>query len=243
MEWFATWFDTRYYHLLYQNRDYSEADGFVTELFNSGILKPGMAICDLACGKGRHARAMHEHGARQVIGLDLSPESIAAANELAVPGLTFAVHDMRKAMPVEELDAVTNLFTSFGYFDHLGQNSEVLKHIAKSLNPGGTFVLDFLNATRIKEKIDTGKMVVEREGVQFVTQKQLVDGAIVKRIEVEENGEKFHFMERVQLLEADTLRHLCNSVGLEVIDTYGDYSLHEFDAQNSPRCILIAKKE
>jgi hypothetical protein len=32
MEWFESWFDTPYYHLLYSNRDYTEAENFITKL-------------------------------------------------------------------------------------------------------------------------------------------------------------------------------------------------------------------
>ena len=32
MDWFKDWFDSKYYHILYQNRDEKEADNFLSEL-------------------------------------------------------------------------------------------------------------------------------------------------------------------------------------------------------------------
>jgi hypothetical protein len=40
MEWFESWFDTPYYHLLYSNRDYTEAENFITKLTTDLQLPP-----------------------------------------------------------------------------------------------------------------------------------------------------------------------------------------------------------
>jgi hypothetical protein len=37
-EWFASWFDSPYYHVLYDNRDESEANVFMTNLMQFGRL-------------------------------------------------------------------------------------------------------------------------------------------------------------------------------------------------------------
>ena len=48
-EWFATWFDSPYYHLLYQHRDDNEAQLFLNKLIGVLELKPNARILDLAC--------------------------------------------------------------------------------------------------------------------------------------------------------------------------------------------------
>ena len=60
--WFASWFDTDYYHLLYKNRDLSEAKSFVGNLCSELKLPQGSKVLDLACGKGRHSRTLHSLG-------------------------------------------------------------------------------------------------------------------------------------------------------------------------------------
>jgi 2-polyprenyl-3-methyl-5-hydroxy-6-metoxy-1,4-benzoquinol methylase len=96
---------------------------------------------DLACGKGRHARTLHALGLN-VLGTDLSPQSIAFANESTVDGLRFQVHDMREPLHNESFDAVFNLFTSFGYFDSTAENQRVIDAVACMLNPNGFLIID-----------------------------------------------------------------------------------------------------
>ncbi len=54
-EWFASWFDTSYYHILYKHRDDSEAQEFIRNLVSFLNIKKENRLLDLACGKGRHS--------------------------------------------------------------------------------------------------------------------------------------------------------------------------------------------
>ena len=73
--WFASWFDTEYYHILYKDRDYNEAQLFMDNLTQYLNLPEDAKILDLACGKGRHSVFLNELG-YQVSGVDLSENSI-----------------------------------------------------------------------------------------------------------------------------------------------------------------------
>ena len=147
-EWFATWFDSPYYHLLYQHRDDNEAQLFLNKLIGVLELKPSARILDLACGKGRHSITLAQMGFA-VLGADLAANSIAAAQEnqkaLQLDKLQFVVHDMRKPIQGQSFAAIFNLFTSFGYFDTLEENQAVCKALASMLQPEGVVVIDFLN--------------------------------------------------------------------------------------------------
>ena len=79
-EWFAEWFDTSYYHTLYQHRNDPEAKEFIERLVAHLSLKPGTKVLDLACGKGRHSIYLNQMGF-QVTGADLSSNSITIAKE------------------------------------------------------------------------------------------------------------------------------------------------------------------
>jgi len=54
-DWFKTWFDTKYYHSLYEHRDDNEAVYFIERLIEHLNLNRGADVMDLACGKGRHS--------------------------------------------------------------------------------------------------------------------------------------------------------------------------------------------
>ena len=83
--WFKDWFNSPYYHLLYQHRDENEAEQFIKTLI--GYLQPakGATMLDIACGKGRHSMALAEMGF-DVTGNDLSEASISEAKDIGGGG-------------------------------------------------------------------------------------------------------------------------------------------------------------
>ncbi|MGL4598779.1 MAG: class I SAM-dependent methyltransferase, partial [Bacteroidia bacterium] len=132
--WFASWFDSPYYHLLYRNRNQDEAAQFIRKLGNFLAVLPASHALDLACGKGRHAVQLHKLGLR-VTGIDLSPESIVEARKLEQEGLEFFEHDMRRPFRINYFDYVFNLFTSFGYFQSKRDNQLAISGMIKALKP------------------------------------------------------------------------------------------------------------
>ena len=147
-EWFEEWFDTRYYLILYQNRNDEEAKLFISNLTEYLELPAGSKVLDLACGKGRHSFTLNRLG-YEVLGVDLSENSIQEADKSSNPNLSFAVHDMRERIPNTTFDAVFNLFTSFGYFTEKEDNERVCLSISQMLAPGGKLVIDFMNADKV----------------------------------------------------------------------------------------------
>ena len=70
-QWYASWFDTPFYHILYKDRDHSEAQLFMDNLTNYLNIPEQGEILDLACGKGRHSMYLNSLG-YDVTGVDLS---------------------------------------------------------------------------------------------------------------------------------------------------------------------------
>jgi len=87
-QWFKDWFNSHYYHLLYQNRDEQEALDFIQKLIAHLNPMPAAKMLDVACGKGRHSKALADYGF-DVTGIDLSEESIAEAKEQEADNLHF----------------------------------------------------------------------------------------------------------------------------------------------------------
>ena len=80
MTWFADWFNSPYYHILYENRNEIEAQHFIDNLIIHLEIKKKSRLIDIACGKGRHATYFNNLGF-DVVGLDLSENSIAIAKQ------------------------------------------------------------------------------------------------------------------------------------------------------------------
>jgi SAM-dependent methyltransferase len=238
--WFEEWFDSPYYHLLYQHRNDSEAAHFIGNLMSYLNLPANAHLLDLACGKGRHSLILANMG-YQVTGVDLSPNSILAARKFESQNLSFEVQDMRLPFADSKFDAVLNLFTSFGYFDDLSDNHKVISSIRKMLKAGGVIVIDFMNSNRIvKQLVD--KELINIQGISFHIEREYNGSHIFKHIRFKTANNDFHFTERVQALLLSDFMSLLDSNGFEIIRTFGDFDLNEFDPETSDRLLVIAKK-
>lgn len=237
-DWFATWFDSAYYHILYKNRDEQEAARFMNVLTAFLKLAPNSRILDLACGKGRHAQYLNSLGF-DVIGVDLSPKSIEFAKQFENDTLIFKVHDMR--LPFQQkFDAVFNLFTSFGYFENEEDNLKALKAMKQALKPNGIGVIDFLNVNYVKKHLKKAETKII-DGITFHIRKKIENGFILKNIKFKHNGEQYNFTERVKAIDYPTFIKYFEKTKIELLHSIGDYQLHSFSESNSERLILVFK--
>ncbi|WP_299255578.1 class I SAM-dependent methyltransferase [uncultured Cytophaga sp.] len=239
-EWFDTWFDTPYYHILYSNRDNSEAEVFLTNLMNHLSVPQGASILDLPCGKGRHTLFLAEKGFT-LTGADLSNESISLAKSYAPEGVTFLVHDLRKPAWNETFDYVLNLFTSFGYFETEAEDRAAFTTLSKALKTGGKLVIDFMNVTHALNMLKEEETKVI-QGIEFRLKRYLKDGYIHKEIRFEADDTPYFFTERVKALSLEDFKEFFTFAGLTLVDTFGSYQLEAYDAKESDRLIMIAKK-
>ena len=239
-DWFKTWFDTSYYHVLYANRDHKEAAAFIDRLVLDLGLKPGDHVMDLACGKGRHALHLASKGFK-VTGLDLSANSINSLLDHNSDLIHFEQWDMRDAYRKGDFDAVFNLFTSFGYFDDTLENLKVLEAMKAVTKPNGDILIDYLNVKKALTLIDKEEHI-HRKGIEFFTSKSLVNGCIIKKIKVKDGDHEKVYSESVQALTLQDFKELIKKSGLKLINTFGDYHLSPFDELRSPRLILHMKK-
>lgn len=239
-DWFAEWFDTPYYHLLYKHRNFDEAALFISNLLN--YLQPGKkaVLLDACCGKGRHALYMNKAGF-SVDAFDLSENNIRLAQQNQTATLQFYKNDIRTPLFLNKYDVVFNLFTSFGYFENEADNISAIKALSDSIKPEGVLVMDFLNAHKTidnmveKEQKKVGELT-------FNIKRKVKNGFIVKQISFEDNGRKFKFEERVKALYENDFKKYFNLAGLKLFKTAGDYYLNDFNKTTSDRLILFAKK-
>jgi SAM-dependent methyltransferase len=237
-QWYASWFDTPYYHILYKDRDYTEAQGFMDNLTNYLNLPEHGKILDLACGKGRHSVYLNSLG-YNVTGVDLSEQSIAHAKQFENETLKFNVHDMSKPYP-DTFDAVFNLFTSFGYFEDENCNLKTIEAIKAELNEFGFGVIDFMNTNYVIENL-VAEDIKTVEGIDFHQKRYVKDGYIIKDISFEADGEQFEFQERVKAFTLDDFQTLFNEAGVYLLDVFGDFKLKKYHSKTSERLIMIFK--
>ncbi len=195
-------------------------------------------VLDLCCGKGRHAIYLNQLGF-DVIGADLSENSIAEASAFSNESLHFKVHDMREEFE-EKYDAIFNLFTSFGYFENDDDNLVTLKAIKNSLTDYGFAVIDFMNVHQVIESL-VPEEVKTVDGIDFHLKRYVADGHIFKEIDFEDQGKKYHFTEKVKALTLQDFEAMMEEAGIYLLDIFGDYKLKKFHKTESERLIMIFK--
>jgi cyclopropane fatty-acyl-phospholipid synthase-like methyltransferase len=240
MSWFAHWFDSPYYHTLYKNRDEKEAQAFIDNLVQHLQITKGSKLIDIACGKGRHATYFNSLGL-DVVGVDLSPNSIASATKNANATLQFSVHDMREVYQENSFDVVTNLFTSFGYFEDNTNEQKAINAMVSNLKSEGVLIIDFMNVKKVIANLVASEQKTI-DGITFDIIRKIEAGYIIKDIQITDGAIKQHFQEKVKAITLANYSEFITNVELKIIDIFGNYKLEDFNAITSDRLILICKK-
>ena len=241
LSWFESWFNSHYYHILYKNRNNQEAEFFINNLCDFLVIPKNSKILDLACGKGRHSIQLNAKGFN-VIGTDLSKESILEASKHKKVGLDFFVNDMRLAFKTNYFDYTFNFFSSFGYFESDAENIDVLRNISLGLKKNGILAIDFMN---IKKVIENLKPREEKtiDGIIFKISRAVKNGFLIKNIELIDQNKELHFQEKVKIITLEDFKDYLKQTGFKIINLLGDYDLNTFDELNSDRLIIVAIKE
>lgn len=232
MNWYETAFRKEYLDLYYR-RDDEAAQAEAKFAAQALGLPENARVLDVACGGGRHARALRELGHR-VVGIDLSRELLAEAD-----GIPVARADMR-ALPFHgAFDAAVSFFTSFGYFDD-DDNRATMASIAGALRPGGVFLLDFLNAVAVRRHL-VPESEEERDGRTYRCHRRIEGGRVLKDVVIEDEGVTMNYTESVRLYNHQDLVNLLRDAGLNPVAAYGDFDGTDFTT-DAPRCILVARR-
>jgi SAM-dependent methyltransferase len=239
-EWFYDWFNSPYYHLLYNKRDNAEAEYFVNNLCAHLKPLPHSRLFDIACGRGRFSVYLNKHG-YHVTGIDLSVENIRYARQFENDSLHFFVHDMRQLSYCNHFDMAFNLFTSFGYFKTDEEHIRALINFNKALKPGGLLVLDYFNIGKVLDCL-VPEEIKTIKGIDFRIQKIVNNYKIVKTIAFNDKNKSYTFKEMVRAFTMDDFRHFFEQSGFEIITNFGNYSLEKLDSKHSDRLIFICKK-
>jgi SAM-dependent methyltransferase len=242
-EWYKDWFSSPYYEILYFRRNEEEASRCIDRLIQYLQPKPGSTMLDVACGKGRHSKALAKMGF-DVTGTDLSEPFIADARQYETDNLHFFIHDMRMPFRMNYFDYAFNFFTSFGYFRTMREHGNAIRSIAQSLKKGGFFVIDYLNVAYTEDNLvkNDEKTI---DNVKFTITRWHDSSHFFKQILIEDAfrlGHRQIFTEKVAKFTPGAFTDLLAWHGMQVTAIFGDYDLAVYDIKTSPRMIIIAQK-
>lgn len=155
---------SKFYNLLYKDKDYTEEADYVEKLMNQGGKKI-KSILDLGCGTGIHAELLYDKG-YNVCGVDISEEMLIEARERAKKSkkqIEYKCCNIKDLITDNKYDVVTSLFHVISYLSSNKDLLKTFKNINKNLNQDGLFIFDFWYgpgvlsdkpATRIKRAED-----------------------------------------------------------------------------------------
>lgn len=139
---------SRYYDLLYHDKDYPSEAAYVLSRIRS-YCPQASRILELGCGTGAHAVVLAREG-MAVHGIDRSDSMLERARERierAPPAirsrLRIAPGDVRSVRTGEQYDAVISLFHVVSYLNTDHDLALAFETAAAHLHPGGLFLFDF----------------------------------------------------------------------------------------------------
>ena len=176
MDWFESEnFWTQFAPIMFDDARWAEAPAVAQYVKDLAGLKDGAKVLDAGCGLGRISVELAALDL-DVTGVDIIQSELDAARESAeaegVP-LTLINHDLRTFHAPAQFDCAVNLYTSFGYCASIEEDMQILKNIADSVKPGGTFIMECTSRETAVMYWTPGEEF-ERAGYKVVTHFEVV---------------------------------------------------------------------
>ncbi|MCP4545672.1 MAG: class I SAM-dependent methyltransferase [bacterium] len=207
-------------------------------------LEPGTRILDAPCGEGRLGRELARRG-HKLTGLDANSSLLREGRKLAKSeglAMDFIQGDLRKGLPGRKrFDLALCWWSSFGYFD-AEDNLRHVKSMARSLAPGGLFVLD----THSAETLLPGFEERQWEEVDGIVVTSLNDYDVYTgRLETEwtliREGKTRQQNSSIRLYTVKELCDLFTAAGFTDFQSFGSLEGDPFEL-NAERLIFVARK-
>lgn len=132
---------SKYYDLLYRDKNYEEEASYIKSLLvRTGL--PISNILEFGCGTGKHGRLLSENG-YMVHGIELSEEMLSIARELQTECFNCYQGDIRTINMDRKYDAVVSLFHVMSYQITNSSVQAVFDRARKHLVNKGVFIFDF----------------------------------------------------------------------------------------------------
>ena len=203
-------------------------------------------MLDVPCGQGRHAHLLAEAG-YDVDALDYSKDLLKIARKRGTgSNLRFARGDMRRlpARWKNRFDAVLNLFTSFGFFAHPGDDARVIAELARVLKRGGRLVWHGGSRDGVMARFLTRDWWTTADNTLFAQERDFDPlSGILGVTSTWRRGNKTGVRRHgVRLYTATRLAELCADVGLVVEQGFDGFNERPL-RRTSSEMLLVARKE
>jgi len=243
---------SRYYDLLYKDKDYKCEANYVIESLKKYDIKI-KTILDLGCGSGGHAKFLSEEGI-QITGIERSKDMVIEAKAKRIPNFNSIVGDISDFNLNQNFDAVISIFHVISYLTENKQLINCFNLVNKHLKSNGLFLFDFWFTpavltlkpeTRIKRLEDEKNSIIRIAESICHHETNIVDVNFEIHVCDKETNElqilnEKHPMRHFSLQEIDLLAKM---TGFEIVNC------EEFLTKNKPNdktwgvCVVLKKTE
>jgi SAM-dependent methyltransferase len=237
-------FWTKWAPFMFPERRWEQAQEEVANIISLLKISPAASILDLCCGPGRHSLQLARSG-YSVTGVDRTKTYLEKARKQAEKEglkIEFIQEDMRDFCKPNTFDVAINLFTSFGYFEDMGEDKKVIANVYRSLKNGGVFLID----TAGKEVL--ARVFRERDWYEvddiLVLQERKVSrdwSWMENRWIMVKDGKTEESRLSHRLYSAAELAVLLKDCGFTAVAAYGDLTGAPYD-HTAKRLVVVAHK-
>ncbi|TRX60215.1 class I SAM-dependent methyltransferase [Fulvivirga sp. M361] len=209
-----------------------------------GDLSSTKMVLDLCCGIGRHSIEFARHGF-EVTGVDITQPYLDIAKEKADKeglDIQFIHSDMKEFCEPGSFDLIANLCTSFGYFDDINDDIQVLRNIYSSLAPNGKFVIELLGKEVIASTLKKVEEL-EYEGYKVVATSRILEdwSRLECKRHITKDGMEEEIVAYHRLYSASELKGYLEGIGFRNIKVYGNFAGAPYD-DTAKSMIMISEK-
>jgi len=229
---------------MFPERRWEQAQEEVANIISLLKIGPRASVLDLCCGPGRHSLQLARTGF-SVTGVDRTKTYLQKAHKQAEKeglNIEFICGDMRDFCRPNAFDAVINLFTSFGYFEDIGDDKKVIRNVYRSLRNGGVFLIDTMGK-EILARIFRERDWYEANDIVVLQERKVCrDWSWIEERWIMIKGGKIeeHRLSH-RLYSAVELAALLKDCGFTTIETYGDLTGAPYD-HTARRLVTVAHK-
>jgi len=239
---------SRYYDLLYRDKDYAGEAAYIAHLLKRHNVSRGKLL-EFGSGTGKHGIILAESG-YEVHGIERSADMVALAG--SSKGFTSEQGDICNVQLNRHFDAVISLFHVISYQVTNTSVQAVFSRASEHLHPGGLFIFDFWYSpavclqqptVRVKRVADKSIEITRISEPEIFPNENRVDvhytiyARDLKSGEINEMKET-HSMRHFSLLDIDLL---CKMSGFELIGVEEFLSGKPVGENTWGACVILKK--